>query len=170
LDAYERFRERNPGTNFRLVVAGGVNEEKRSYFKKVKERATNIKGVKVRSNVPGDQWGALYSNAYAVLFCAMNEDWGITPIEAGSYEKPVISVNEGGPTESIVDGETGILVNDADEMVDAMERVTSNERLTRSMGTQAKKRSRKYTWERFVAQFDETVSEVVTRFESSAGQ
>ncbi|MFB6159455.1 MAG: glycosyltransferase family 4 protein [Candidatus Nanohalobium sp.] len=161
LDAYQEFRDRNPETDFRLVVAGGVNEEKRPYFEQMKEKASGVKGAEVRSNVPGDEWEELYRDCYSVLFTAINEDWGIIPIEAGSYEKPIISVDEGGPRESIIDGQTGLLVDDNPEAIaDAMEQLASDPERVRRMGKKGKQESRKYTWERFVKRFDEKVGDV----------
>ena len=161
LDAWEKFLEENPDTEFELVIAGGVNEEKQEYFEKIKERAEGIEGVTVKSDVPGDEWEDLYRNCYTTLFCAINEDWGITPIESGSYEKPIISVNEGGPTESVLPGETGLLVEDAEEMAEAMEELAEDEEKARKMGERGRKESQLYTWDKFVKKFDEKVNEVV---------
>jgi glycosyltransferase involved in cell wall biosynthesis len=161
LDAYEKFREENPDTDFELVIAGGVNEEKQEYYEEIKSRAEGIEGVEVKSDVPGDEWEDLYRNAYSILFCAINEDWGIIPIEAGSYEKPIISVNEGGPTESVLHEETGLLVDDAEGMAEAMQRLAEDEELVREMGRKGKERSKEYTWDKFVTKFDEKINEVV---------
>ncbi|MFB6203062.1 MAG: glycosyltransferase [Candidatus Nanohaloarchaea archaeon] len=160
IEAYREFRQRNPETDFRLVIAGGVNEEKKEYFEEIKEKASEVEGVEVRSNVPGDEWEELYRNCYSVLFCAMNEDWGIIPIEAGSYEKPIISVDEGGPTESIVDGETGILAEaEPGAFADAMEELAGEPEKAREMGKNGKEESKRYSWEKFVEKFDEKVRE-----------
>ena len=45
----------------------------------------------------------------ALLYTPTNEHFGIVPIEAGACGIPVLAVNAGGPTETIVDGETGLL-------------------------------------------------------------
>lgn len=161
LEAYKEFRENNPETDFELVIAGGVNEEKQEYFEEIRKKAEDVEGVIVKSNVPGDEWEDLYRNCYATLFCAINEDWGITPIESGSYEKPIISVNEGGPTESVLSGETGYLVEDAEEMAEKMEILAGDEELVREMGQRGKEESRLYTWEKFVDSFDGKIEEVV---------
>jgi glycosyltransferase involved in cell wall biosynthesis len=54
----------------------------------------------------------LYQRCIGVLFPAQNEDWGLVPLEAMACGKPVIAVNRGGPTESLLHGETGFLVPD----------------------------------------------------------
>ena len=163
LDAWENFLEKNPDTEFKLVIAGGVNEEKEKYYEEIKERAADIDQVEIKSDVPGDEWEDLYRNCYSVLFCAINEDWGIIPIEAGSYEKPIISVNEGGPTESVLHEETGLLVDDAEEMAEAMQKLAENTELVKEMGQKGKNRSKEYTWYSFVEKFDERVNKEVER-------
>ena len=161
LEAYRKFLENNPDTEFELVIAGGVNEDKREYFQEIQKNAEDLEGVTVKSNVPGDEWEELYRDCRATLFCAINEDWGITPIESGSYEKPIISVNEGGPTESVLPGETGFLVEDVEEMAEKMEKLAEDEELAREMGKRGREESQLYTWDRFVENFDDKVKEVV---------
>lgn len=161
IEAYQEFRERRPETDFSLVVAGGVNEEKRPYFEEIKRLASDVEGVEVKGNVPGEEWEDLYSNCYSVLFTAINEDFGLVPIEAGSYEKPVISVDEGGPRESVIDGETGLLVDDNPEAIaDAMEELADDPEKAREMGGRGREESKKYTWKSFIDRFDEKVREV----------
>lgn len=48
-----------------------------------------------------------YLRCRAYIFPAL-EDFGITPIEAMSAGKPVIAYGEGGVTESVIDGKTGL--------------------------------------------------------------
>ncbi len=161
LDAWELFLEENPDTDFNLVIAGGVNEDKKPYFEEIRERASGIENVEVRSNVPGEDWEDLYRNCRGTLFCAINEDWGITPIESGSYEKPIISVNEGGPTESVLPGETGFLVDDAEEMAEKMQKLAEDKQMAQEMGKRGKQEASLYTWGKFIDGFDEKISELV---------
>lgn len=53
----------------------------------------------------------LYRNALAVCFVPFDEDYGFVAPEAMLCEKPVITCHDsGGPTEFVVDGETGFVV------------------------------------------------------------
>ncbi len=54
----------------------------------------------------------LYSNARALLYPVEDEDFGIVPVEAMAHGLPVIAHNSGGPKETIIAGETGILFDD----------------------------------------------------------
>ena len=45
------------------------------------------------------------------------EDFGLVPVEAQACGRPVVALAEGGALESVIDGETGVLV--ADDSVEA---------------------------------------------------
>ena len=162
IEAYEEFRKKNPDTDFRLVVAGGVNREKEGYYREIEEKASEIEGVKVEKNVSPERWEELYRNCYSVLFCAVNEDWGIIPLEAGAYEKPIISVNEGGPQESIKDSETGFLVEaEPEAFAEKMEVLADDSDRVREMGEKNRENAEGYTWESFVEKIDSEVENQV---------
>ncbi len=55
----------------------------------------------------------LYWGAKAVLFPA-HEDFGIIPVEAQACGTPVVGINRGGLLETVVDGETGFLLETTD--------------------------------------------------------
>src|SRR3989338_6719532 len=113
--AYQLFKKQNPNSLFKLIIAGGLQDKDRWYFEKMKSLHNDI-----RVDVPEGEYKKLYSNAYAVLFAGINEDFGIVPLEAMACEKPIISVNEGGPRETIIEGKTGYLINSPGEMVAKM--------------------------------------------------
>lgn len=52
----------------------------------------------------------LYSHCKGFIATAMNEDFGLTPLEAMASGKPVFAVNEGGYRESVINGVTGLLL------------------------------------------------------------
>jgi glycosyltransferase involved in cell wall biosynthesis len=56
-----------------------------------------------------------YSGAVGFIALARDEDFGMTPVEAQAAGCPVIAYNGGGFKESVVDGVTGVLINDTDE-------------------------------------------------------
>ncbi|QDV66375.1 WbaZ-like glycosyltransferase [Rosistilla carotiformis] len=62
-------------------------------------------------------------HAKALLFAA-EEDFGIVPVEALACGTPVIAYGKGGVTESVIDGEHGVLYDEQTEesIVDAIER------------------------------------------------
>ena len=54
---------------------------------------------------------SLYQRCRAVLMPGV-EDFGMVPVEAQACGRPVVALGEGGAMESVVDGQTGILVRD----------------------------------------------------------
>lgn len=57
--------------------------------------------------VHDDKLSWYYLGCVAVIFSA-NEDFGIVPVEAQSYGKPVVAFRGGGALETVVEGKTGI--------------------------------------------------------------
>jgi alpha-1,3/alpha-1,6-mannosyltransferase len=67
----------------------------------------------------------------------------------------VISVNEGGPRETVIDGKTGFLVNSEEEMASRMLYVAEHPSPARKMGRDGIARIRKnYSWDSFFKKFD----------------
>lgn len=139
---------------FELVLAGSAQEEE--YIEELEEMAGE--NVRFETDVSDERWRELYQNCYTVLFCAEKEDWGIIPVEAASYGKPVISVDEGGPKESVVDGETGFLVEPrAEEFAEKMVYLSNNPDKVKEIGKEARQESKKYSWKNFVETLDSEV-------------
>jgi len=65
--------------------------------------------VEFLGSVSDIELARLYTNAKALLFCALDEDFGMVPVEAMSYGTPVIGLAQGGVKETVIDGKTGIL-------------------------------------------------------------
>jgi glycosyltransferase involved in cell wall biosynthesis len=57
--------------------------------------------------VPDERLKEYYENCRALIFPG-EEDFGITPVEAMAFGKPVIAYKKGGVLESVIDGKTGV--------------------------------------------------------------
>jgi glycosyltransferase involved in cell wall biosynthesis len=69
----------------------------------------------------------LYSRCKGLVCTAIDEDFGLTPLEAMASGKPVVAVREGGFVETVLNGRTGLLVNaDKDELARAVRLVSRN--------------------------------------------
>ena len=60
-------------------------------------------------SVPNSFKRSLLSSASLLIYTPRNEHFGIVPLEAMLAGVPVLAANEGGPTETVLDGETGWL-------------------------------------------------------------
>ena len=72
------------------------------------ETGGDVRFVGRRSN---DEIRDLYRRA-AVTLLPGEEDFGIVPLEANACGRPVVALARGGATETVIDGETGTLVED----------------------------------------------------------
>ena len=73
----------------------------------------------------------------------------MTNLEAAACGTPVIASNSPGLRESVMDGETGILVphGDSEAMIAAMERIASNPGLVRTMGERGRRFAEGFSWD-----------------------
>jgi glycosyltransferase involved in cell wall biosynthesis len=89
----------------KLVVASGGPQE--AYLRQLAAGAPNIRFTGWLSEADLAQW---VGRARAAIYIPLNEDFGMSPVEAMAAGKPVIGVAEGGILETILPGETGVLV------------------------------------------------------------
>ena len=73
--------------------------------------------IDYRGFVSREELLSLYSNALFTAFPFTNEPFGYVPLESISCGTPVLTYNKQGPSETLVNGETGWLVNSSDEFV-----------------------------------------------------
>jgi len=92
--------------NKRLIVASTGPE-----LEKLKKSADGKKNIIFAGPVDDNQLRDLVGNAIATLYIPREEDFGISPVESMTAGKPVLGTAEGGLLETIIPGETGILVN-----------------------------------------------------------
>ena len=77
------------------------------------------------------------------------EGFGITFVEAGACEKPVVAGRSGGALEAVLDGETGLVVDphSPEEIAGAINRLFSNPEYASRLGRQARQRiEREFDW------------------------
>ncbi|MDT7791145.1 MAG: hypothetical protein QOD59_581 [Mycobacterium sp.] len=75
------------------------------------------------------------------------EGWGLAVTEAAQHAVPTIGYrSSGGLMDSIVDGVTGLLVDDHAELVDELERLLTDEVLREQLGAKAAVRSGEFSW------------------------
>jgi glycosyltransferase involved in cell wall biosynthesis len=164
INAFKLFEKRKKG--YKLIIAGALSKDKEhiNYFEKLKKIASE--GVEFKINISDNELKSLYAKATAVLFAAINEDFGYIPLEAGASYKPIISVNEGGPRETILNNKTGFLVNSIEEMAEKMLFLVEHPKIAEEMGKAARKRiEEKYSWESFFKSFDKLVRKVAKKKE-----
>lgn len=53
----------------------------------------------------------LYADAKALIYPSLQEDFGLVPVEAMALGTPVIALRQGGVTETVIEGKTGLFFN-----------------------------------------------------------
>jgi glycosyltransferase involved in cell wall biosynthesis len=152
---------RRDGADVQLVVAGAVDEKSKPYLRTLQERST---GLPVTFEVdPSDgRMTELYQSATALLFTPRNEDWGIVPLEAMAAGTPVVSVDNGGPKETVVEGVTGWLLPAEPARFAARMRAiaqTGPDALG-PMRDDARAHAAKFGWDGFVQRVDDVMERV----------
>lgn len=94
----------------RLVIVGGyaAGDHAGRYAARLMENLPE--NVEIRGEVSEEELIDLYAQCRGHVCTALDEDFGLTPIEAMAAGKPVVAVNEGGFCETVT-AETGMLVD-----------------------------------------------------------
>ena len=157
------------GPDFRLVIAGMVDAKSRPYAEELMRRAAEIGGVQFVVDPSDAELRALYERCTAVLFTAFNEDWGIVPLEAMAAGKPVVAVNRGGPSETVLNGETGYLEPDIPAaFAHRIIELAADPALCRRLGLAGAERARQFNWDAFVAGLDTIIEKTARRNSSTS--
>ncbi|HET9868166.1 MAG TPA: glycosyltransferase, partial [Nitrospira sp.] len=129
-----------------LVVGEGPEEQK---LRKLGEDAA---GIKFLGRVDDGKLADLISEAHAVVFTPLMEDYGYVTAEALASGRPVITVTDsGGPTEFIKDGKNGWISEPTSEQVASSFRRAEELKDWSKMSTACKRSAAKIDWAPLIA-------------------
>lgn len=94
-----------------LVVTSGGSD-----LPRLKRIANNAINIHFTGWVTQQQLIDLVGRAIATIYLPMNEDFGISPVESMAAGKPVVGAAEGGLLETVIDGETGVLIRSVTQL------------------------------------------------------
>ncbi|MFW6202292.1 MAG: glycosyltransferase family 4 protein, partial [Gemmatimonadota bacterium] len=162
LRAVARLRDR--GCGVRLVVAG--QGDRADALRRLRSEL----GLDGRVEMPGFVDDAeklrLYRRAWVHVLTSPKEGWGITNLEAAACGTPTVASDSPGLRESVVHGETGLLVphGDVDALADALERLIVDAAFRARLGTGARAFAERFSWERAIDDTERHLTEVAARF------
>lgn len=154
-------RSRHSGV--RLVVAGAGPDE---------ERVRQLFGdddlagaVELTGYVRGQRKERLLSECSFVVMPSRFEGWGIVAVEAGACGKAVIGFDVDGLSDSIRDGDTGLLVEpgSVEALATAMSKLLEDRALRDRLGANGRTRARELTWDRAAERYDQFYKQVIRR-------
>ncbi len=163
IDALPAIRERAPGASL-VIVGGGPDEER------LRSRAAALgDAVVFTGQVAEDDLPRYYAlgDVFAMpcrtrLGGLEVEGWGNVFIEAAACGRPVVVGDSGGARESLVDGETGILVDGrrSGEVADAVATLLADPARASAMGAAGRERVlRDHTWPEIATRLTEWLTE-----------
>lgn len=152
-----------------LIIAGGFDRrlaENVEHLEELKEEARKLSlndSVGFLTSFSDEQRAALLAKAVAILYTPPDEHFGIVPLEAMAAKRPVIACNSGGPLESILDGETGILCNrNSSEWATAMAKML-NKNFATTLGMRARHHVKEnFSRDAFGGRLDQIIMELVS--------
>ncbi|HEV3131334.1 MAG TPA: glycosyltransferase family 4 protein [Acidimicrobiales bacterium] len=143
IEALVQLKPRHP--DLRAVIAG------EGYERPMLEALVRAHGAEEWIELPGhiDQEALidLYRRAWVVASSSLREGWGMTVTEAGACGTPSVVSRISGHEDAVVDGESGLLFDDADGMVEGLDAVLVDEVLRKRLGMGALDYSARFTWD-----------------------
>ena len=109
----------------------------------------------VLGQVSESQIAATYQNCDLYVMTSHSlaesvEGFGMTYLEAGFFKRPVVGYRTGGVEEAVLDGRSGLLVDEGDleGLTEAIERILRDPILARDMGEEGYKHALSFSWEK----------------------
>ena len=100
----------------------------------------------------------LFSRATVHLLPSLKEGWGLTVIEAANQGTPTVAFRSaGGTTESVLDGQTGLLADTEDQFVEMTGRIIRDPDLRQGLSLRAKEHALQFTWSATADSLEELV-------------
>ena len=125
----------------RLIVAGGYDSRVRENVEHHQELVDLAENLNVTDKViflrsfSDDEKVWLLRQSSCLVYTPAGEHFGIVPLESMYCKTPVIAVNSGGPTETVLDGTTGWLCEgDPDQFSRVMRKILAGEVDLQQMG------------------------------------
>ena len=155
--------------NVKFAAVGGVFDTESFYLEQFKEQ---VRTLGIESNFIIDDFRADMPDVFAaldifVLPSTLPEPFGLVVIEAMASGKPVVATAPGGPSETIVDGTTGYLVqpSDPEGMGAAVEKLLVDRELRARMGATGRKRACEvFSLPRYVKDFEELYGRLIAEW------
>ncbi|MET8773984.1 glycosyltransferase family 4 protein [Nocardia sp. NPDC050713] len=144
LTAVARLRDRIPGLRLDVVGGGWWAENLQAT---ARELAIDD-AVTFHGHVDERRKHELLASAWVHVLPSRKEGWGLAVIEAAQHGVPTVGYRSSrGLTDSIVDGVTGLLVDDVAQLTTAVGDLLEDSAARGVMGEKARARAREFSWE-----------------------
>lgn len=146
IEAFARLRRALPAAS--LDIVGGGPE--RAALERQAARLDLAEAVRFHGHLPLPALVDLLYRCHLFLNASPKEGWGLTVIEAAACGVPCVAADAPGLRDSVVDGETGLLVpsGDVPAMAAAALALLRDPARRAAMGARAAARARSFSWDR----------------------
>ena len=150
-----------PSARLEIAGAGDFRDELEQLTDKLNLRDR----VRFLGYISPEEKRDLLRRSWATVFASPKEGWGLTNLEAQACGTPAIASNSPGLRESLIDGETGLLVPHADTvaLAAAMEKVATSRDIVEKFGSAGRRFAEKFTWGRAATETLSHLQHVVQR-------
>ena len=124
-----------------------VTDHGNVYWKNYLEKLANEMGVKFKIlyMISDEELVLLYNKAKLVVYTPYLEPFGLVPLESMSCGTPVVGVKEGGVSETVLNGKTGILtVRDETVFANKIEALLNNQEMLSEFSEESIKVANKF--------------------------
>jgi glycosyltransferase involved in cell wall biosynthesis/O-antigen/teichoic acid export membrane protein len=125
----------------------GEGDHRETLEHEIAERGLGSR-VLMHGHVSEEKKLELYQRAWVNMTASSAEGWCLTVMEAAACSTPSVAMAVGGLPESIVDGETGLLADTPQELVEKTRAILHDAELRERLGERARQRVQEFTWER----------------------
>lgn len=135
-----------------LVIASNFQNPPERHFLEQLARERGVQLI-LQGQVSDEELVRLYAEAQVVAYAPVREPFGLVALEAMACGAPVVAVSEGGVTETVVDGTTGLLVpRDTRRFASALQRLMEDPALAQTYGRNGRDHVlTRWTWDLAVA-------------------
>ncbi|MBF6315782.1 glycosyltransferase family 4 protein [Nocardia cyriacigeorgica] len=144
LAAVARLRGRIPGVQLDVIGDGWWADN----LKSVAAQLGIADAVTFHGHVDERRKHELLARSWVHVMPSRKEGWGLAVIEAAQHGVPTVGYRSSrGLTDSIVDGVTGVLVDDVDQLAESVAGLLDDAAARTIMGEKARSRAREFSWE-----------------------
>ena len=144
LEAVAALRDEVPGVHLRVMGSGWWAD----HLLELRHELGLDDVVTFLGHVTDRQKFEELSSAWVHVLPSVKEGWGLSIMEAAQVGVPSVAyVEAGGVRESILDGVTGLLATDQDDLVAKIRQLLENPELRDELGHKARIRSEQFSWD-----------------------
>jgi glycosyltransferase involved in cell wall biosynthesis len=135
--------EGNPGT---VLEVAGDGDHRPALEEEIRTRGLQDR-VRLHGYVSEERKLELYQRAWINITTSSAEGWGLSVTEAAACGTPSAALRQGGLTEAIEDGRTGLLADGVPELTAKIGRLLAEPERREAMGEQARARVTDLSWD-----------------------